>query len=869
VAVTRGKVVLDIKFHGAASTGKAASDAEKDIKRVQSASDGAGNSLRVSLGGASEEAFGKFSTAIGGGVAKLGFFADGVMAAVDAVSALGERLVEAAARADQMDALRNSIRGVDQVIKEAQERSAGFFSKEEIAKLVAEFQTFDIVAEDLGGTLREVAATSVRLGRDAGDLIDQVTEGVSKQSALRLDNAGVIVVAADAEAAYAEKLGTTVELLDEGQKRTALLSEVTAKMAEKNRSIISLEQTRTGVLKKLSSSWDDFTAGIETWVADQAVAFIDVVSDSAIGLNDFERTVEKVSRGVAVELRNQRNAFMSFFADIRKNAELTKRTLRELDKLGAETKKKASDKEEALQIEQNARNVAFVEAQAEAAEKLMDLAAKEEGTIAGIAFRDLVSASSLLIGDRDFKALHDIEDEKKAVMEGVAKRAEELAEAQIKRDIAAFKSRRKATHLLEKELEGLEEEARLILEEHDLIKAGSALRLLQVQNAKKLSKARRQLAAVEGTSDRAVKKRIKFQVRVNDLEREKNQLALDGVAATRGGGGGGSARVEEAQALAVTEADRLNLAAAQLKARGDMDDATQRELVALSESLAVQKAMVAFESGRITSARLRHDIQLAEVEAGGKLLRLDEARAKAAKRRRQEELDDIQRLKDERRSVRESLGVGESEIEKQLERIDKAEEKGHIQADEAARLRVLAKLEDGYSKVADAAEMAAAAQNKGAAAMGRMVQAIQSNAKALSEGGAGAIAASGNIAAALVDDEKSIAIIKAISATAAGFFALGHGDLRGAAAYFTSAAMYGIVAGTTPSRAAGGGGGGGGGGSRARSRALERPEDRQGGGATILVFNQPVVGGTAQQIGATLDGFVQSTRGTGRASARM
>jgi hypothetical protein len=77
-------------------------------------------------------------------------------------------------------------------------------------------------------SLLEIAKASNKMNPTLGDtsfLLESIAEGVKRGSALRIDNAGIILSQAEASERYAEKLGVSADALTEEQEKIALLHE--------------------------------------------------------------------------------------------------------------------------------------------------------------------------------------------------------------------------------------------------------------------------------------------------------------------------------------------------------------------------------------------------------------------------------------------------------------------------------------------------------------------------------------------------------------------------------------------------------------------------------------------------------------------
>ncbi len=130
-----------------------------------------------------------------------------------------------------------------------------------------------------------------------------------------------------------------------------------------------------------------------------------------------------------------------------------------------------------------------------------------------------------------------------------------------------------------------------------------------------------------------------------------------------------------------------------------------------------------------------------------------------------------------------------------------------------------------------------------------------SSAEAWGKAAPGMIAASGQVAASFIGDQRIQAIVMAAMEGAASISAFAYGDIKGGALHAAAAIQYGIAAAKAGGSASGGRGGGRGGGSR--SPRLHQPTDFQQGErasnqVTIHMKGAFVHGGNQQQFIRTL-----------------
>ena len=122
------------------------------------------------------------------------------------------------------------------------------------------------------------------LGRDTASSVESLVTGIGRQSRLMLDNIGIIVKSEEAYKAYAKKIGVTVELLTEQERKQAFLSATMESARAKVKTLQDETDSSQDVYDRLSAS----TANLATATGDllaprmtQMSTFFTRVADSA------------------------------------------------------------------------------------------------------------------------------------------------------------------------------------------------------------------------------------------------------------------------------------------------------------------------------------------------------------------------------------------------------------------------------------------------------------------------------------------------------------------------------------------------------------------------------------------------------------
>lgn len=833
-----GKVELKIDIGGAYTAGSAVRAAEKDIDKLGRKANELG---AVTVTAQLEQGFLGLKGNLEQGIAKAGVLIAAFEQVAGVVGRLGEAISDAAARADQFDILDRRIAGFREIVAQAQEQTAGFFSEQEIATAAAKLDAFGIEATKTGDVLEQVAKTSLRLGTDSSQALDSLVEGVSKLSAARLDNLGITNEAVVSQEELAAATGRAADEVERAEAVNATLTNALKQLNAQNAVVGELQQTNTSSLKVLERAFDDAWTTIKSGLADAAVGFVDWITGTDREMNQLERTIAKVDAAAADSLKRMRLAAERELGAIQREARATSNALLALARLRRETGEGAekSDKEKVAAAEKRAADTANAIVAAEAVE-----------------LQRLVKARQLTQEQAD----RQLEAKRSAVEARQLKRELRQLEETEAADRRKAKARKDAIADADKLLEKTEEE-------RDLIEATSATDL-ELRDVRR-EKAKLQADIAKGVGDEVENKRALIKL----LQRE-NRLKLQGSRPSGGGGGGGRSSAPERERRTAELEDYIRLQEARLRAGGELTASEQRQLVELRASREVAKARAELDEGRIDQAAFAVERAIAEAEAKGRLLQIERRLADEAVRRGEAEQSRREQLRSE------TLGRSDAEredLQQRLDRLSEATREGVLSSDEARRSRDeidldqrIQRLQEFSDAVREAGAAAAASQDDAAAAFARVLDAFDANIEGFAKGGPSAIAAGAQVLASAFDDERAYWAAKAIAEGAEAAAAFGRYDIFAGAQHLAAATGFALAAGTGR-----GGSGGSGGGAAARrtpqATTLDAPERSDRGGATIYNFNAPIIDGrraTEQQTGVRIGNLVASTAGTGRGGAR-
>jgi len=213
---------------------------------------------------------------------KGAILAMGAAAAYAAAQQLGEFTKEGARMADQMDAVRGRVENLDEIIAETQIATTGIVDEASIVQGAALFDAFGLEIAQLPALFEEASKTSLRTGESVDFLISSAVTGIARMSPPILDNLGLQVKLADATQAAAEKFGVEADALDEAQKKAGMLSIVLGKLGEQNKDI-RLNESRVASIQRLEVQWKDTSNAI-------AQSFADIFKTSGDRMEEFTKT---------------------------------------------------------------------------------------------------------------------------------------------------------------------------------------------------------------------------------------------------------------------------------------------------------------------------------------------------------------------------------------------------------------------------------------------------------------------------------------------------------------------------------------------------------------------------------------------------
>lgn len=169
--------------------------------------------------------------------------------------------------ARQMDLdriLTQQFANFNATIKKTQELTAGTVGRGQLTKSFALMSSFGIPMDQFSENMELVQKMAIRTGQSADFLTDSFARGISRLSPLILDNLGIQVSLADANAEYSAQTGKLTTELTKEERIAALLQHTLGKLKENTRGVSLEADSAAAAVSRLEAVWDDFWLWIKT-----------------------------------------------------------------------------------------------------------------------------------------------------------------------------------------------------------------------------------------------------------------------------------------------------------------------------------------------------------------------------------------------------------------------------------------------------------------------------------------------------------------------------------------------------------------------------------------------------------------------------
>ena len=845
-----GNVSLTVRIGGEYSGKRAIKAATTDLEKLKRFTGKMGEALNVNIG--NNPALNKFGKGLTGAAARFGILSAAVTTAGNMVTAFGEALDASAKKAGQLKALELRIDGIKSITEEAAARTAGFFNSTEIQNAAARLDAFGINAALTGEVLEEVAKTSVRLGTDASHALNSLVEGVSKQSAPRLDNLGITKDAVVSQAELAAATNQTTDAISREAAVTATMTKALEQLRGKNAAVGDLQQTQLSSIKRLTTGYEELKQTVMGFAADAAVSVIDFFTGTDREMNAFESALEKTDSTAAKHLKAVRLHAESELERTRRQIAETKAAFVDFNKTLASGGLGGSGPSE---NEFTARMDA-------AKTRALATAQKKVGAITQTRLR----IWQQLGPSKNKKALAaDNETFQKAYNEALA-----LEEKAIRRDLKrAARDKKNSADRRRAAMAELKEFDKYI----KLLDGMTSARVKFQEIESKFNEKRRRFKETENPADAPTKQEQKAFIDAREFAKDEDQRYQRFKARSS------ATKAEQKTRQDVLRLERAGLALSEKSAR-------QQQIAVVNIDLEISQLDIKerLKKREITASKELNLQEQARLEAAARLLDIENAhqqqlraRAKRAasdeKRRREQEARARLNALPEAARIQEGFRARAQELvdARSMNFINDPEfsaSLAEVQRDQEA-VALDQRLEKMRQFTTATQEMSAALanhQDTAVQAIGRSLQAFDANLEGIAKGGPAAIVGIGNVIGAALGDMRAAWAVQSIAELAAGFATLVTNPIA-SAGHFTASALYATAAATSkPSRSAASSRSAGG----QTSRAITPAETRPGGGGATYVINSPIViGGSDQEIGAKFQRIMKAPAGTGRGAGAV
>lgn len=242
---------------------------------------------------------------------------------------------------DMLAVVSRNVEGFGRAMQEAREATKGTIGDFQLVKSSALMSSFGLDMSRLGDVMERVTKASVATGQEVGFLMDSFARGVSRQSALILDNLGIQVSIRDAYEKHAAALGVMSNALTDAEKKAAVMNETLRLLDETTRNV-DLADSDALAFKQMETSLDNLGLAMKRWAADvfnkhvptqeklraQVRGYADVLDDVKGQLQQVDYAVESglriAMKNLPEEIRSNEQALALFESTLRESIESAK-----------------------------------------------------------------------------------------------------------------------------------------------------------------------------------------------------------------------------------------------------------------------------------------------------------------------------------------------------------------------------------------------------------------------------------------------------------------------------------------------------------------------------------------------------------------
>ena len=232
-----------------------------------------------------------------GSIVKTGLMA-GTVAVVGMAAAMGKLAFDAMPIEGIKKAFEGLTKGSTETIKSLRKGSLGMVKDAKLmenynkaAQLVS--KTF---ADQLPDAMQYLAKVSAATGTDMGYMMDSITTGVGRMSPMILDNLGIQVSLAEANEAWALKMGVATSEMSKQEQQAALMDQVMVKLKENTADMPEVTENAATKWAQLTTKLGNLKDNIGLSLLPMFVKVVDFISDSFIPkIEKWVATISAVS----------------------------------------------------------------------------------------------------------------------------------------------------------------------------------------------------------------------------------------------------------------------------------------------------------------------------------------------------------------------------------------------------------------------------------------------------------------------------------------------------------------------------------------------------------------------------------------------
>lgn len=248
---------------------------------------------------------------ITGGLRDLGLASLGIRAVKDAISGVGDVMLDAVKGAASFQGIGEAFEGIARAAGRAgpdildafKKNSAGMISNRDAMlafNKAAQLVSLDFAEQlpDAMGMLSKVASAT---GQDMGFLTNSLVTGIGRLSPLILDNLGISVDLSEAYETYAASIGKSTDELTKAEQQVALTNQVMERLAENTKSLPDVAGQADTKMAALGATFQDLKDKVGMFLLPAFQSILDVATNVLDGvMNKWDVFTQAIDSGMSV-----------------------------------------------------------------------------------------------------------------------------------------------------------------------------------------------------------------------------------------------------------------------------------------------------------------------------------------------------------------------------------------------------------------------------------------------------------------------------------------------------------------------------------------------------------------------------------------